>query len=255
MPLAEAEVVANQRAGPGLAAGPRAVDDESREAFRGRIDRRGQAARAGADHDHVELPLGAELRRDAESSRRARRSTDRRGSGRRGRRGRDPSWPTSCPPVPAALRGGRTVLLEPVGNPAAGEQAPQLVDSKRPLLANQRGLAGGRRMGAGPLVQELGEQAVEALVRACTSALARSSRSLPSPSRPAHPRRRWVTPAAPVDQQDTLRERVQVADRLEERLAGCPRCGIDRPGLSRPARPPRASRSARSAPRPPRRCS
>ncbi len=75
-PAWEAEVVADQRAGPGLSPDPALVDDERAQALGGAVDRRGQACRPGPHDDDVEVAR-VEVGRGAGSLQRSRRSTGR----------------------------------------------------------------------------------------------------------------------------------------------------------------------------------
>ena len=64
--LGEARVVADHRAGPGLAADGLVLDDHGPQAFGGRVDRGGEPGRARADYRHVEDLLGGDRRHQAE---------------------------------------------------------------------------------------------------------------------------------------------------------------------------------------------
>ena len=64
--LGEAGVVADHRAGPGLAADGLMLDDHGPQAFGGRADRGGEPGRARADHRHIEDLPGRDRCHDAE---------------------------------------------------------------------------------------------------------------------------------------------------------------------------------------------
>jgi hypothetical protein len=64
----EAQIVLDPRRGPGLAAERPGVEHQHRQALGGGVDRGGQAGRPGADHGHVDRPVGVELADHADAA-------------------------------------------------------------------------------------------------------------------------------------------------------------------------------------------
>ena len=158
----EAQVVADQRAGPGLSPDPALVDDERAQAFGGAVDGRGQSCRPCTHDDDVEVALvevggGPGSLRDLSVRWVAERAPVRKDHDRELHVG------TCLREELAPLVG--VGQAERVRSRAAPEGLPQLVRPSRPLLADDvdgvRHLAQLRR----PLEQEGRDGVVEHLVR------------------------------------------------------------------------------------------
>ena len=159
----EAEVVADQRARPGLPADRLALEHERVEPLGCRVHRRREARRPGADDGEVD-DAGRAATCRGRTRGRARRRRDRRAPGRRRcARAARPSYSTPADGE-HRHRVGRGRLEVVAGHPAAGEAALQHVRARLRVVADHREAAVALARRRLPLAQEVGDRAVERLV-------------------------------------------------------------------------------------------
>ena len=219
MPWEKPGVVADHRAGPRLAADGLMLDHHGPQPFRGRADRGSEPGRAPAGHRHIEDLPGRDRPHDAE------------GVGDLGVGGVDQRWPLRPEPehdnrqfrgLQAGLaqhlpgpRGGGVVKAG--RDPVAGQQVTQLLRPRRPPLADHPHRLEAAAALAAPVPQELGDRAVELLIRALRRTrhpvvdrahrdrvVDRPHRFPVTPANRGHPQRRGVDGADPGQHLDAI---------------------------------------------------
>src|SRR4051812_3675338 len=213
----EAEVVADQRARSSLAADRLALDHQCREAFGCRVDRGGQAAGPGADHDDVELGSLADGCVDATGARDLGRRWVDQDAAVEHLHDRETGL------VEAALGQQQLALLgfdrvEDVRQAVSLEQRADVMRARRPRLADDGDLL--RADPAHPLLEEVRDRAMERLVRRAPG-LDHVVVDQPGGHRPDDRLLGGgVTPCAPVDEQGAFRAGMALACACEKALAG-----------------------------------
>src|SRR5262252_9728616 len=131
--LREAEVIADERAGPSLPADTGGVDDEDAQTFRSTVDRRGEAGRAGSHDEQLERELVERLWRSGGCGNLRIRGIAQDSTVGEGHQ-RQLRVASRLREQLAALVGIREA--ERMGSGAVLEHGPQLVGPSRPLLTN-----------------------------------------------------------------------------------------------------------------------
>ena len=143
------------------------LEDHGPQALGGRADRGGQPGRACADHRHVEDLPGRDRRHHAERvgdlgvggvDQRRRPGPEPEHDHRQARAGQA----EVSQQLPGMPGGG---VVEPGRDPVAGEQVTQLLRPRGPARADHLHRLEAAAALAGPLPQELGDRAVELLIR------------------------------------------------------------------------------------------
>ena len=220
-PAREAEVVPDARARACLASDRLALHDEGAKPLRRRVDGRREPGRPGADDRDLEgLRRGFELGGNPvpAGKLRVRRIDEHVSAGQEHDRALRRVQPCLVERV-APLR--RVARMEGVRNAVAGEQVAELVAALRPGIGDERDLPAVRRqVRAGPLVQELTDDAMEELVgwpRRTEDVVV----DVPEGHRePDRLRGLFVAPAAPGDEESPLRMRVNRVNAGEELRPG-----------------------------------
>ena len=213
----EPEVVADQRARPRLSPDPEGVDHQCPEALRGAVHRGGEAGRAGADDEQVDLAVlgldrGAGGPRELDVARVHELRAVREDHDRQLRVGwRVAEELASLVGVGQAERVRESTLLE---------HRPELRRASRPRAADDVDRVGSGAPLLRPLEQEGRDGMVEELVRRRDGPhdvvvdLAVLDRLEDRVARGAEP------PFAPADEQGALRVRMELPDLAEELAAG-----------------------------------